>query len=75
MKLYISTLLTLAVPIYASAHHSRAGYDMNGVQEIEGELVSIIWRNPHIGFTVRVATEGEEDEPGRRRSGTARRSH
>jgi hypothetical protein len=44
------------VPAAAGAHHSRTQYDGSDVQEIQGELTSVSWANPHATFTVRVTT-------------------
>src|SRR5687767_516413 len=44
----------LLVPAAAGAHHSRTQYDGSEVQEIQGELISVSWANPHAAFTVRV---------------------
>jgi len=38
---------TLA-PALAAAHHSNAEYDFGTVTELEGEVVSVSWRNPHV---------------------------
>ncbi|MDH3441049.1 MAG: DUF6152 family protein, partial [Gammaproteobacteria bacterium] len=46
--------LALLVPIAAGAHHSRVQYDGSETQEIQGELVSVSWTNPHAAFRVRV---------------------
>src|SRR4026209_1574683 len=35
-----------------SAHHSTAEYDAAKVVEARGEVVSVIWRNPHVRFQV-----------------------
>ena len=43
-----------------SAHHSLAGFDMSDALEIEGKLVGVKWRNPHLGFTVQVVGENGE---------------
>jgi Family of unknown function (DUF6152) len=32
----------------ASAHHSMAEYDREHVTEVEGDVLSVAWRNPHI---------------------------
>jgi len=47
----------------AHAHHSNAEYDRSVLREVEGELVEIGWRNPHVMFTLRAVTEagGVED--------------
>jgi len=42
-----------AVPAFAIAHHSNAEYERSTVHEIEGELIDVRWRNPHVQFTVR----------------------
>jgi len=45
----------LIVSVTASAHHSfGAFYDMTEVVELEGEITSVFWRNPHIRFTIDV---------------------
>ena len=62
MKLLVPTLLMLVLPVVTFAHHSRAGYDMSVIQEIEGELVKIVWRNPHPVFTVSVDSEDRGDQ-------------
>ncbi len=62
MKEFVSALLFLCLPLTAPAHHSRAAYDMDTLQELEGELLDIVWRNPHVAFTVRVTNEGGGQE-------------
>jgi hypothetical protein len=46
--------IAVLVPIGASAHHSRTQYDGSEIEEIQGELVSVSWANPHAAFSVRV---------------------
>ena len=36
----------------SSAHHSTAEYDAAMIVEARGEVVSVIWRNPHVRFQV-----------------------
>jgi hypothetical protein len=43
------------------AHHSNAEYDRSALHEIEGEIVSVRWRNPHVAFEV-ATTNGDGDE-------------
>src|SRR5688572_3681032 len=50
----------LLVPAAASAHHSRTQYDGSEVQEIQGELISVSWANPHAAFSVRVTSASGE---------------
>lgn len=45
----------------APAHHSQAPYDMTSEVVIEGTVVELEWRNPHIAMTLEVT--GENGEP------------
>src|SRR5262245_9604680 len=47
-----SALSLLLVASAASAHHAFTMYARE-LTEIEGELVSVAWRNPHIHFTMK----------------------
>ena len=48
---FAATLFTIAAG--AHAHHATGPvYDRSRVVEMEGEVTSVLWRNPHIGFTV-----------------------
>src|SRR3970040_970040 len=47
----------LVLPFVACAHHSNAEYDRNTVLELEGEIVEVVWRNPHLGLTINTAGE------------------
>ena len=53
MKRVLIFTLLAASPSISSAHHSNAEYDRNAIREIEGELIEVRWRNPHVQFTVR----------------------
>jgi hypothetical protein len=45
----------------AAAHHSTAEYDANTFVEARGEVVSVLWRNPHVRFQVSTkAIDGNE---------------
>ena len=46
----LGALLGLTPP--ASAHHSTAEYDASTIVEARGEVVSVLWRNPHVRFEV-----------------------
>ena len=35
-----------------SAHHSTAEYDAKTIVEARGEIVTLLWANPHVRFTV-----------------------
>jgi len=45
--------LFLLLPETTPAHHSRVEYIDGAMHEVEGEVVRVIWRNPHIMITVR----------------------
>jgi hypothetical protein len=46
------------VPIIATAHHSFAAtFDVEVVNELEGEVTSVQWRNPHVLYTLRSTDE------------------
>ena len=60
MRLIATTLVLVVMPLAASAHHSHAEFRVD-TQEVEGELVSVIWRNPHPSLTL-VATAGRGQE-------------
>ena len=51
------------VAVTVTAHHAASGiYDRNNVGEIEGEVVSIFWRNPHIRLDIiRISDDGDEE--------------
>jgi hypothetical protein len=55
------TPFALLLPTAAGvAHHSRTQYEGSEIQEIQGELISVSWTNPHAAFKVRV-TSAEGD--------------
>ena len=45
-------LSLLGGPSRVAAHHSTAEYDANAFAEARGEVVSVLWRNPHVRFQV-----------------------
>jgi hypothetical protein len=50
------------LPLAALGHHSNAEYDRDTVLELEGEIVEVVWRNPHVGLTIRTLGEGGSPE-------------
>ena len=55
-------MLLCASPYLVSAHHSLTEWDPNVIVELEGEVVGVVWRNPHVRFTMKVVNaQGEED--------------
>ena len=55
VPLIVSSCLALA-PCIARAHHAAAAiYDRSRVTEVEGDITSVYWRNPHVLFTMRIS--------------------
>jgi hypothetical protein len=53
------TLATLAAPVTIAHHATTVAYDTENLGTIEGEVVSVFWRNPHVLLTVeRVSASG-----------------
>ena len=52
IALSATILSCLGAPSVVLAHHSTAEYDATKFVEARGEIVSVIWRNPHIRFQV-----------------------
>jgi hypothetical protein len=48
----------VVLPVVVTAHHSRVEYTYGAMHEIEGEVIRVLWRNPHIMFTVRAIDAG-----------------
>lgn len=47
------------LPFGAEAHHSFAAtFDVEVIEELEGEVASVYWRNPHVLFTL----QGTDDQ-------------
>lgn len=56
-RLFSALILTvigcLSIACSAYAHHAFAGvFDMDTMSEVEGEITNVLWRNPHIRFSV-----------------------
>ncbi len=55
----LACLLPASVAI---GHHSVAAYfDQTRVLEVRGEITSVKWRNPHVGFTLKVRNDEGQD--------------
>ncbi len=52
--------VVLATPGALAHHSARLQYDMEQVSEVEGTVMSVVWRNPHVRFTLRVANGDTE---------------
>lgn len=64
MRTALVSLLTLLLLSRAAvAHHSTAEYDRSALRELDGELVEVHWRNPHVTVKLRAVNEagGVED--------------
>lgn len=49
-------LMASAAPLPTQAHHAFTGvFDMDNLTELEGEITRLVWRNPHVRFTMRSA--------------------
>ncbi|MCZ0953858.1 MAG: DUF6152 family protein [Rhodospirillaceae bacterium] len=44
----VTALALCALPMCVFAHHSMAEFDRDVTLELEGELVDVLWRNPHV---------------------------
>ena len=60
MKFALSILGSIVLFSHGWAHHSFADYDRSVVHELEGKLVDVRWRNPHVTFTVHVVEPSGE---------------
>jgi hypothetical protein len=49
---FAALVLTSVLTPRLSAHHSTAEYDAKQIVEARGEVVSVLWRNPHVRFQV-----------------------
>ena len=57
----ICAVIVIAWTVEVGAHHSGSRFDKSKIVEVEGELVSISWRNPHIRMQIReIKDSGEE---------------
>jgi hypothetical protein len=45
------------------AHHSTAEYDNSSIIEARGEVVSVLWRNPHVRFQISTESTDGNSEP------------
>ncbi len=48
------------LPAAALSHHTLLGYDQSELIELEGEVTTVFWRNPHVRLTIRVADDDGE---------------
>lgn len=48
------TLLPILAPLAAMGHHSNAEYDFGVIEELEGRVSMVSWRNPHVRLMLSV---------------------
>ena len=61
-RVFIVTLLVLGLTP-AMAHHGTANYfDLTNIATVEGDVVSIAWRNPHVTLELRRTDDGGANE-------------
>ena len=46
------------LPTIAAGHHANVEHDTSVVEELEGQVMSVSWRNPHVRLTLRVPADG-----------------
>ena len=62
LSLWIAVMHIAFLPAVTTAHHSFAStFDVAVMAELEGEVMSVRWRNPHVLFTLRT-TDAQGDE-------------
>jgi len=54
----LKTVALSLLSVNVSAHHSVTPYDENTFAELEGVLTEVRWRNPHLGMTLLVQSQG-----------------
>jgi hypothetical protein len=62
MNRTVSLLGLLFVPFVAIGHHSTAEFDRSVVREFDGEVVRVIWRNPHVRLTIKTQRDDGTEE-------------
>lgn len=56
------TVILAMTPIAVTGHHSNAEYDFTVFEELEGEVVAVSWKNPHVRLTLRSPNAGDRSE-------------
>ena len=59
---WIAAACVAFLPIVAAGHHSFASnFDVHTMSELEGEIMNLQWKNPHVVFTLKTSSaQGEE---------------
>lgn len=53
MQKVYSALLIAFIASPATGHHSRSEYDFGAFEEVEGEVIDVVWQNPHFEMVIR----------------------
>jgi hypothetical protein len=62
-KLFVALGLGVLAPTAVLAHHGVPGYDFTKPVNLEGRILAVNWRNPHVYFTVDTGTRGAAGKP------------
>ena len=62
MRLMSVLLGLLVLSSHSQAHHQTSGQYSDETVDVEGEVVRVIWGNPHPRLTLKVRTESGEEE-------------
>lgn len=54
----LASLVVLASPLQAHAHHSPAAFDVTKEVSFEGTIRDVAWTNPHVYLTVETTVDG-----------------
>jgi len=55
-------VLLFCLPLVVLGHHARFEFDETELLEVQGQIVSVFWRNPHIQFSIDVITDSGTEE-------------
>jgi hypothetical protein len=61
-RVFVACLLALGLAPTLAHHGSAHYYDLDNVAKLEGDVVSIAWRNPHVTFELRRTDDGGVNE-------------
>ena len=59
--LLAAVVATLVLSLDAFGHHSRARFNVSEFIEIEGELVLLSWRNPHVRMQIKTVDDSGDE--------------
>jgi hypothetical protein len=63
VSIILTSLLCTLWPIITMGHHSYAAFfDMENLTELEGEVTSVKWYNPHVSFGLKVISSSGEEQ-------------